>query len=74
MAKTAIERWEGSWTDLGIWFNSRNHVDKATLDILSVKIIPNETIYADAPFGVKTVERGKAHKRTLYTHAPGRGI
>jgi hypothetical protein len=72
LAKTATVRWDGPWSDLGIWVNSGNDVEEATLDILSIKIIPNETIYADAPVGVKTVERGKAHKRTLYSHAPGR--
>jgi predicted choloylglycine hydrolase len=72
LAKTEIGRWDGPWTDLGIWFNSQDHVEEAALDILSVKIIPNETIYASAPVGVEKVERGKAHKRSLYTHTPGR--
>lgn len=64
--------WEGPWTHLGIWFNSQNNEEAVTLDILSVRIIPKEYVYADAPLDVKTIERSKTHRRTLYTHAPGR--
>jgi len=67
-----MRRWEGPWTDLGIWFTSQPDVEEAALDILSVKIIPKEAIYADSPVGVRTVERNRALRRTLYTHAPGR--
>jgi arylsulfatase A-like enzyme len=64
-------RWEGPWTHLAICFNSRDNEEAVTLDILSVSVIPKEHIYADAPIGVKTVECGKTHRRTLYTHTPG---
>ncbi len=67
-----MRRWEGPWTHLGIWFNCWNKVEEATFDILSVKIIPKEAIYADATAGVRSVIRNRALKRTLYTHTPGR--
>jgi arylsulfatase A-like enzyme len=44
----------------------------ATLDILSVKIIPKEAMYAGAPAGVRSADRNGALRRTLYTHTPGR--
>ncbi len=46
--------------------------DPASIDLLSVSIIPLETDYADVPVGVRTVARGAVQRRTLYTHAPGR--
>jgi arylsulfatase A-like enzyme len=67
-----MRRWEGPWTHLGIWFAGRLGEEAVTLDILSVRIIPKEHIYADAPIGIRTVERSDAHRRTLYTHASGR--
>lgn len=72
LAHRRMRKWEGSWTHLGIWITSQEDVEDATLDILSVEVIPKEPIYADAPVGVRTVERTQALRRTLYTHAPGR--
>ncbi|MCK4785914.1 MAG: sulfatase [Desulfobacteraceae bacterium] len=72
LAHPSMRKWEGSWTHLGIWITSQEDVEEATLDILSVKIIPKESIYADAPVGVRTDERTQELRRTLYTHAPGR--
>jgi arylsulfatase A-like enzyme len=63
---------EGPWTHLGIWFSSQLNEEAVTLDILSVRIIPKEHIYADAPAGVRTVECSQKNRHTLYTHAPGR--
>jgi len=67
-----MRKWEGPWTHLGIWFNSQNNEEAATLDILSVSVIPKEHIYADAPVGVREVTLGNRYRRALYTHAPGR--
>jgi hypothetical protein len=67
-----MRKWEGPWTHLGIWFNSRPGEEAVTLDILSVRVIPKEHIYADAPVGVREEKRNEAQRRTLYTHAPGR--
>ena len=67
-----MRRWEGPWTHLGIFFNSRDNEEAVTLDILSVRVIPKEFIYADAPVGVRTDKRRESQRRTLYTHSPGR--
>ena len=64
--------WDRPWTHLGIWFNTPDGTEAATLDILSVRILSREAIYANAPVGVRTEVRGIAHRRTLYMHAPGR--
>ena len=67
-----MRRWDGPWTDLGIWFNSQDNEEAVALDILSVSVIPKEHIYTDAPTGVKSAERNLALRRALYTHTPGR--
>ena len=53
--------------------------EPATLDILSVRVVPKEADYAGAPVGVRMVARESspskkwdAHRRALYTHTPGR--
>jgi len=68
----SMRKWDGPWTHLGIWFNSQDNEEAVTLDILSVKVIPKEAIYADAPAGVRSVERNLALRRALFTHTPGR--
>jgi arylsulfatase A-like enzyme len=67
----SMRKWEGAWTHLGIGFGSRRDEEAATLDILSVSVMPKEAIYAAAPTGVKTEIRNRVYRRTLYTHAPG---
>ena len=37
-----MPRWAGPWTHLGIWFNVGEDQQAATLDILSVRVIPRE--------------------------------
>lgn len=70
--RRGMRSWDGPWTHLAIWFNSRKDAEVATLDILSVSVIPKNVTYADGPVGVKTEVRSEAHRRVLYTHAPGR--
>ena len=65
-----MRKWEGSWTHLGIWFNSQNDEDARTLDILSISLMPTEADYADAPVGVSAATR--RDRRIVYGHAPGR--
>ncbi len=72
MQHSRMRKWDGPWTDLGIWFSSWRDLEAVTLDILSVRVIPKESIYAGAPVGVRTDKRNEAYRRTLYTHAPGR--
>ncbi len=62
-------QWEGPWQQLGIEVGAD---EPASIDILSVSIVPKEGIYANAPVGVRTELRNRAHRRTLYVHAPGR--
>lgn len=75
-----MRSWEGPWTHLGIWFNSRNNEEAATLDILSVQVIPREAEFAKDRAGVQIVKRGTLsdspkdapYHRSLYMHTPGR--
>jgi choline-sulfatase len=61
--------WGHPWQQLGIRLYAREPV---SFDLLSVTIIPTEAAYAHAPVGVRTEIQSKTHRRTLYTHAPGR--
>ncbi len=61
-------QWEGPWQQLGISISAKK---PASIDILSVSVIPKEANYAAAPAGVSSVARNEAYRRTLYTHAPG---
>jgi arylsulfatase A-like enzyme len=73
-------RWEGPWTHLGIWFNSQNNEEAATLDILSVRVISREAEFAADRTGVQIVKRGTLsdspqdapYHRSLYMHTPAR--
>jgi arylsulfatase A-like enzyme len=69
--------WEGPWTHLGIWFNTRPDVEGATLDILSVRVIPHEATFVGHNAGVRSEGRKSGtgavpHRRTLYAHTPGK--
>ncbi len=59
--------WEDPWQQLGITVSAR---EPASIDILSVSVVPKETTYAVEPLGVKTVARSNEHRRTLFTHTP----
>ena len=61
--------WEDPWQELGLVVNAG---EPASLDILSISLIPKEADYAAAPAGVAAELRGREYRRTLYTHAPGR--
>jgi arylsulfatase A-like enzyme len=64
-----LEQWEGPWRQMGVSVCSR---EPASIEILSVSVIPKEAGYTDAPAGVRTEVRDQEHRRTLYTHAPAR--
>ena len=68
------EFWEGPWKQLGVFAQARrvSADEPATIDILSVSVIPKEANYVAGPVGVRTVVRNQAYRRALYTHAPGR--
>lgn len=59
----------GPWEQLGIWVYAG---EPASLDILSVSVIPIEAQFADAPVGVRTVARGESYRRAQYVHAPAK--
>ena len=63
------EKWESPWKQLGIMTGSR---EPASLDILSISVIPKEANYAKSKVGVSTEVRSEAYRRTLFTHAPGK--
>ncbi len=46
--------WEGPWQQLGIYVTAR---EPASLDILSISVIPKEANYASATEGVSSVAR-----------------
>ena len=60
--------WEDPWQELGLVVNAG---EPASLDLLSISLIPKETTYAAAPVGIRNVGRGESTRRTLFTHAPG---
>jgi arylsulfatase A-like enzyme len=74
------QEWDGSWKQIIIHTMAFEPTD---FDILSVKVIPKEHIYAGTPIGVSTEVCSDAYRRTrftrvnndyrraLYTHAPG---
>ena len=66
--------WEGPWKQLGFLAQARRDTgsEPVFIDILSVSVIPKAVIYVAEPVGVRTEVRNQAHRRTLYTHAPGR--
>jgi arylsulfatase A-like enzyme len=61
--------WDGEWTGLGLWFNAQN---PASIDILSISLIPKEANYGEAGVGVREESRNRVYRRAIYTHAPGR--
>jgi arylsulfatase A-like enzyme len=63
------EKWRDPWTDLEISFGADK---RATIDLISISVIPKESKYAESPVGVVTEARGTAYRRCLFMHAPGR--
>jgi len=62
--------WEGdpAWRQLGLMVDATG---PATVEILSVSLIPKEANYAKAAAGVITEPRDRLYRRALFTHAPG---
>ena len=59
--------WQDPWTDLGLWFGAS---EPTSIDILSVTIVPKVHVYATEPAGVRSVNRGEQHRRSLFVHTP----
>ena len=58
---------DGTWRQLVLWFCA---FQPSTIDLLSVKVIPKEAVFASAPVGVSMEALQGLYRRTLYTHAP----
>jgi hypothetical protein len=69
---TVYEEFDEPWSHLFIRIIADNKEDSASLDILSVSVIPREAVYVANPVGVQTECRGFLHRRSLYTHSPSR--
>ncbi|MFC1634676.1 hypothetical protein ACFL5Z_07515 [Planctomycetota bacterium] len=69
---TRSRNWQGPWTHLMIICTSDTNVEAATFDILSVRVVPKEASYADAPVGVRSEVRDNMHWRTIFVHTPGK--
>ena len=54
---------------IALQFNSR---DLASLDILSITLIPKVANYAEAGVASRTEIRNRIYRQALYTHTPGR--
>ncbi len=61
--------WEGPLRQLGLWFDAGA---PASIDILSISLVPKEASYGDVPAGVRQEVRNLVYRRALYVHAPGR--
>ncbi len=62
-------QWEGPWRQLGLAVGAS---EPASIDLLSVSVIPKEATYASEPAGVRSEHRNSIYRLALYTHAPGR--
>jgi len=67
-----MRSWQGPWTHLMIGCSSEQDEEAVKLDILSVRVVPKETPYADTPVGVQDEVRNKEQRCTIFTHAPGK--
>ncbi len=61
-------RWEDPLQQLGLWFYAE---EEASIDILSISLIPKEANYADAPTGMRNEVRNRVYRSAIYTRAPG---
>src|SRR5262245_36740503 len=61
--------WQGPWRELGIevWA-----FQPASVDILSIEVVPKTAAYAGVPAGVSSEMRGEERRRALFVHTPGR--
>ncbi len=60
---------EGPIRQIGLWFASP---EPASIDLLSIELIPKLANYADAGAAARTEVRGRVYRQSVYMHAPGR--
>jgi len=68
-AEPGWDGWEDPWRQLILTFSAG---ETASIDILSITLVPKATVYGDAPVGVREVKLDNGYRRALYNHAPGR--
>ena len=61
--------WQGPWRQLGVEVGG---AEEASIDILSVTVIPRGDEFASEADGVRLVNRGHLLRRTLFAHTPAR--
>ncbi|HEX9582743.1 MAG TPA: sulfatase-like hydrolase/transferase, partial [Gemmatimonadales bacterium] len=66
-----MRRWQGPWRQLGLWFGSADGTP-GSIELLSVSVVPKGAVYADAPHGVRDLDRGGVLRPAVFTHAPSR--
>ena len=61
---------EGRIRQIALWFAPPD--DLASIDILSITLIPKVATYAEAGAASRTEIRNRIYRQSLYTHTPGR--
>lgn len=61
--------WEGSWQQLGIGLGAQA---PASVDILSISVMPKGAKFTTSPFGVNSQQRNNISHPTLYMYSPGK--
>jgi len=65
--------WPGVWRQFALLVQAKpgDAGRSATLDVISIRIIPKEAAYVTSPVGVRKEIRQQEYRRTIFTHAPG---
>jgi arylsulfatase A-like enzyme len=63
------ETWKGDWRQVALWFWAD---EPASIDILSIGLIPKEANYGEAAAGAREEVRNRVYRRAIYTHTPGK--
>jgi arylsulfatase A-like enzyme len=58
------------WSVVGFWCGAED--ESASLDILSLQLLPKEAGYAEAGHGVRSEVRERVYRNSIFLHAPGR--
>ena len=65
-----IGAFQDPWRQLGLWFWTDGA--PGSIDIFSVSVVPKEALYADAPHGVREIDRESVLRPAFFAHAPSR--
>ncbi|MCH8937692.1 MAG: sulfatase-like hydrolase/transferase, partial [Gemmatimonadetes bacterium] len=64
--------WEGPWTHLAVLFVSQRDEEAATLDILSIRVVPRGYEYRENAVSVHSPRVGGISRRAIVTYPPSR--